>query len=1792
MKQVNRTDLQIYSSNSQTTDVTIGEWKNYRKTNLKNLSGRLCTYADLVCDYIKMDREILMAMGINQLPSSSASAIDAIVVKQGRECVPFSTASTPVALNVYLSKNSLSEVFIGFNFSGEYGQFPEIKCDETYFGLITVEYDYNTIVSFSSVNIDKLSDNINKILCIELNNFDLVPFIATNTPTAYKNAGHSWDESLNINGTIEFNRVISTEISSQRKLYFNIKGGTSSQYPNPDTDQLYQYNLFSIIKFGGFSRTKVPGYYSGIIYGIGVTQYYNGLLEQYKKEYSNYPFVKGGDYDYGGRLTLSYMPYNGSAPVEYDLWSYFNDNISSTTMCPQTGYFEPAMLTDGVATITVTGVKNHSVRVMVQTDGNAIVRNISNINVPSTTDYDVVKMYGKPIILITDTYGTADSDITNPGLVKLGVLPAEKPKPFGMGAYDRFKVTFYENGSQIGNTVTFKFSTDGYVLDVNRVFLGSSEHPLKANATYLLIVETMHKYVPKVITFRVFKEILFKISNFTVNGTLVEAVDSGSYWDYKYNTKESDPEKTITVTFGQFDRPSQSSPEWSLWQKFFRTPTETGQMTPAEYQMIRISLNNGRYNSNASFTYYPSSLSPSPTSTRYIQFNSLKFINGDTEQTATPIPRNTNLFIRTLGRIVLNVRLYSLYSYTDEFYKNKSTSSSYTDFETYITSEEISSGFVFKMVRLNGGNNTIRPRVNYVSIDSDTYDSNVVVFPYSSIKFNEVGEEIEITVKNIDVMRPKIYLILQSVQTSLMTVNIIANENLQYVRSNYTLTDVPTRNTSPAVYIGLQHYSNSNILLGVSKVSSREMPYSEYPSKDNRKYSDGMYTYEFDIETTKWRFALERVYDSMVDNFQRTTLLKQINLSGDIVDSETEKTVTVSDSQFNMNNSLIRYQTFNVSNKTGIDSVTITMTPVRWNIARLELSIKKTTLKYDPSYGKCWLQPSLINPYGQTFDSAINWTSHGDTEECWFYVPEYNDFSGSEFYPANATGEHRRVWIKFTPSYKDGSDIKPIPSSAQTTLIGYSATFIDDAGSSSQSSYNLGNVESTLFDSTTFNEVRTRLGKTQHDRNGGIYKFKVEFTPIEGEPHMILVGVVINGIRYMADDFITNPPVIPQTMNTAINFYLYCPYIHSGQETGNFTGGIPYNNVFTHTDGITSTTPGDLNGRPYTHIFTFRNNVSKDFYELNEQYPSNGVGSRIKYRFSVALTLYGSSTYTQDVECLTSTIGQNILESDKLSILPDIGEKMTVNAWTWVWVSTDISVPKNVQRQKKYAISQSSTQPWFHYEFIGAPSGVTPENIFNITSSNGVYTFEVKTRPPQSYMLLRMQLQYQEMVSSIGNKQLDVAIATKMMPYKVMAYNGSVLEEDYKYIYPMKRDGSDGVIYIQLNCPQIEVDGGQIIVSSPNFIGSTIDRSTSPNYNRVVRFTNNQNYWDKVNPQSFDPLTDPYENREVTLELEYRSNDLPEYPKLSYVYYVGAFGDFELSGDSTSGSNPGDSYHVTVIRKAYTRTGYKRLNQEDGDFPFSVDFGIREPGYNFYDYFTVSYVSGGSYTITVKNDVEILIPFTAYVRPKMVSNDFRWIQTPAFDTLIDVKLYINLFTNQSDLGDSFFFLTPFEYNIFIKTSEGSNIFRLNDKTINGVKYYFVSLLVKKENGVVKLYRMTSPTEYVPIYMSVGYGDPSSANTGSSNWENIIDSNDYTSVSHDGIVDDYITLMMNSPQSVGSPYQNVYVYPLGFISTSQTIKSKVQVNWGLVKTFAIGPTMLSKDTFWNYWSQSQVDAELG
>ena len=88
-------DIQIYASDPVSSDVTIGEWKTCRerlKTDITT-GKRLCTYADLVCDFIRMSREVMNSMGINVLPNLSPDQINDIVVIRGKECVPYTVAS-------------------------------------------------------------------------------------------------------------------------------------------------------------------------------------------------------------------------------------------------------------------------------------------------------------------------------------------------------------------------------------------------------------------------------------------------------------------------------------------------------------------------------------------------------------------------------------------------------------------------------------------------------------------------------------------------------------------------------------------------------------------------------------------------------------------------------------------------------------------------------------------------------------------------------------------------------------------------------------------------------------------------------------------------------------------------------------------------------------------------------------------------------------------------------------------------------------------------------------------------------------------------------------------------------------------------------------------------------------------------------------------------------------------------------------------------------------------------------------------------------------------------------------------------------------------------------------------------------------------------------------------------------------------------------------------------------------------------------------------------------------------
>lgn len=256
-------DIQIYASDAGTTNVTIGEWKTYRDSLETEITSgkRLCTYADLVCDYIKMSKEVMNVLGITELPNKAESAINDIVIIRGRECVPYAVASRPESLYVQLQG---SGDIINFNFSGEIGDLPKIICeaeyDDSQSSTGKTSYNYNTIIEYEGTDLDTESDNLVKKLNITLNNFDIIPYVITNKETNYN---VSAAEAQNI-GILEFDEASSTQISNQRKLCFSIKTGVSRLFPNPKGDKKYLYNLYPILKIGGFSKNHTPEISSSI----------------------------------------------------------------------------------------------------------------------------------------------------------------------------------------------------------------------------------------------------------------------------------------------------------------------------------------------------------------------------------------------------------------------------------------------------------------------------------------------------------------------------------------------------------------------------------------------------------------------------------------------------------------------------------------------------------------------------------------------------------------------------------------------------------------------------------------------------------------------------------------------------------------------------------------------------------------------------------------------------------------------------------------------------------------------------------------------------------------------------------------------------------------------------------------------------------------------------------------------------------------------------------------------------------------------------------------------------------------------------------------------------------------------------------------------------------------------------------------------------------------------------------------------------------------------------------------
>jgi hypothetical protein len=124
---------------------------------------------------------------------------------------------------------------------------------------------------------------------------------------------------------------------------------------------------------------------------------------------------------------------------EYDIWEHLNDTVAS--MCPQGNqFFKPAAI-DGVANIIVDASKNMPVRVSIYTDRKLLIRNMCGVEGYDPMSYTDVKEAkdGKIVIIMTDSYGNALTEIADPGMLKLGIIPSEDPRDGG--EYDRYTVT-------------------------------------------------------------------------------------------------------------------------------------------------------------------------------------------------------------------------------------------------------------------------------------------------------------------------------------------------------------------------------------------------------------------------------------------------------------------------------------------------------------------------------------------------------------------------------------------------------------------------------------------------------------------------------------------------------------------------------------------------------------------------------------------------------------------------------------------------------------------------------------------------------------------------------------------------------------------------------------------------------------------------------------------------------------------------------------------------------------------------------------------------------------------------------------------------------------------------------------------------------------------------------------------------------------------------------------------------------------------------------------------------------
>ena len=407
-------------------NVTLGQWEQDIAAAAADASSvfdvsdytRITTYADLVKKTISLSSEIRHDLNIDDNDS-----IDNIFVVNGRKTLTYQQLSHSSNVKVYLRESPTAKEKHLYRFNGEDNHLPKFSCDDTYIDSVDgeKEYDYNQCVLVEDVSADMITNMIRF-------RFDNITFCPEIRFVSCNDDGFAEDASV-VNYMDQIN---------PHDVYVNMTDGRKCR--------------FSI---GAIDASGLSG---KLIYR-GSEEYYTGSVNEYQ-------------YQYGGDVSVTYSVFNTmSQPVDL----VTADSSSIATTIDVEPYHHRAY-------VNMSGHRNKTSYVYIQTDGHIGVRKVTNAQPDS---YDNIDKEGTIIVLPPERAGYCRTDVADPAQLKLSIQSQS------VESYNRYtgSVYVYDNDGveKFNSSINIKYFENENILDLDLL----TENHIKPDYSTLLQLETV-----------------------------------------------------------------------------------------------------------------------------------------------------------------------------------------------------------------------------------------------------------------------------------------------------------------------------------------------------------------------------------------------------------------------------------------------------------------------------------------------------------------------------------------------------------------------------------------------------------------------------------------------------------------------------------------------------------------------------------------------------------------------------------------------------------------------------------------------------------------------------------------------------------------------------------------------------------------------------------------------------------------------------------------------------------------------------------------------------------------------------------------------------------------------------------------------------------------------------------------------------------------------------------------------------------------------------------------------------